>query len=90
MDISLDAVVQKVKEIIANQFDLKAEDIKGDAEFKKDLGADSLSMVEMAMAIEDAFETEEIFSDDDLDKIVTVQNAIDHVFTYFTRKGAAS
>ncbi len=90
MDISLDAVVQKVKEIIAHQFDLKAEDIKGDAEFKKDLGADSLSMVEMAMAIEDAFETEEIFSDDDLDKIVTVQNAIDHVFTYFTRKGAAS
>lgn len=89
MNISIDQVVQKVKEIIAQQFDLKADEIKGEAEFKKDLGADSLSMVEMAMAIEDAFQTEEIFSDDDLDKIVTVQNAIDHVFRYFSQRGTS-
>jgi len=55
----------------------KADEIKNDASFVDDLGADSLDTVELVMALEDEFETE--IPDEEAEKITTVQQAIDYV-----------
>lgn len=67
----------KVKEIIAEQLSLRVEEIKNDASFLEDLGADSLDIVELIMAMEEEFETE--IPDEDAEKILTVQNTIDYI-----------
>ena len=56
---------------------LKAEEIKNDASFVDDLGADSLDTVELVMALEEEFETE--IPDEEAEKITTVQHAIDYI-----------
>jgi acyl carrier protein len=77
MNISAEEIEKKVKRIIAEQLGMREEDVKGEAEFQKDLGADSLDIVEMIMAFEEIFETE--ISDEEAEKIQTVQDAIEHV-----------
>jgi acyl carrier protein len=59
------------------QVGLKAEEIKNDASFVDDLGADSLDTVELVMALEEEFETE--IPDEEAEKITTVQHAIDYI-----------
>ena len=49
------ATIDKVKEIIAKQLNKPVEEIAGDKEIVKDLGADSLDVVEMVMNLEDEF-----------------------------------
>ena len=71
------AVEAKIKEIIADQLGLREEDIKNDANFLEDLGADSLDIVELIMAMEEEFDME--IPDDDAEKILTVQSSIDYV-----------
>jgi len=71
------SVEEKVKEIIAEQLGLEKEDIQMDASFIDDLGADSLDIVEMIMTIEDEYDVE--ISDDDAEKIATVQDAINYI-----------
>jgi len=71
------SVEEKVKEIIAEQLGLEKEDIQMDASFIDDLGADSLDIVEMIMTIEDEYDVE--ISDDDAEKISTVQDAINYI-----------
>ena len=66
----------RVKKIIAEQLGLKADEIKNDASFVDDLGADSLDTVELVMALEEEFETE--IPDEEAEKITTVQLAIDY------------
>ena len=56
---------------------IKEDEIKDDASFVDDLGADSLDTVELVMALEEEFETE--IPDEEAEKITTVQNAIDYV-----------
>ncbi len=63
--------------IIAEQLGLKADEIKNDASFVDDLGADSLDTVELVMALEEEFETE--IPDEEAEKITTVQQAIDYI-----------
>ena len=70
-------VEEQVRGIIAEQLGLKADEIKNDASFVDDLGADSLDTVELVMALEEEFETE--IPDDDAEKITTVQQAIDYI-----------
>ena len=56
----MDDIEQKVKKIIAEQLGIKEEDIKNESSFIEDLGADSLTTVEMSLALEDAFDIEVI------------------------------
>lgn len=75
----MSSVEDQVRGIIAEQLGLKAEEIKNDASFVDDLGADSLDTVELVMALEEEFETE--IPDEDAEKITTVQQAIDYITT---------
>ena len=73
----MSSVEDQVRAIIAEQLGIKTDEIKNDASFVDDLGADSLDTVELVMALEEEFETE--IPDEEAEKITTVQNAIDYV-----------
>jgi acyl carrier protein len=67
----------KVRAIIADQLKISEDQIKPEARFIEDLGADSLDLVELIMAMEDQFETS--IPDDEAEKIRTVGDAIAYV-----------
>ena len=71
------SVEDKMKKIIAEKLSVSMEEIVPDASFVDDLGADSLDLVELIMSMEEEFDTD--ISDEDAEKIVTVQNAIDYI-----------
>ncbi len=73
----MDSIEQRVKKIVAEQLGVNETEIKNESSFVDDLGADSLDMVELVMALEDEFETE--IPDEEAEKITTVQQAIDYV-----------
>jgi acyl carrier protein len=73
----MSSVEEQVRGVIAEQLGLKADEIKNDASFVDDLGADSLDTVELVMALEEEFETE--IPDEEAEKITTVQQAIDYI-----------
>lgn len=72
-----DAVVAKVKDLISQSLGVGVNEIVPDASFIDDLGADSLDIVELVMAIEKEFDIE--IPDEDAEKISTVQDAIDYI-----------
>ncbi len=67
----------RVKKIILEQLGVKEEEVKSEASFVDDLGADSLDTVELVMALEEEFDTE--IPDEDAEKITTVQAAVDYI-----------
>ena len=71
------AVDQKVKQIIVEQLGVDEGQVDGTASFVDDLGADSLDLVELVMAFEEAFDLE--IPDEDAEKIRTVKDAIDYI-----------
>ncbi len=71
------AVSDKMIDIIEEQLSVDKEKIVPGASFVDDLGADSLDLVELIMAMEEEFDVE--IPDEDAEKIATVQNAIDYV-----------
>ncbi len=71
------SVENKIKKIIVDQLGVEADEVKNEASFLDDLGADSLDTVEMVMAFEDEFGVE--IPDEDAEKIKTVQDAISYV-----------
>lgn len=71
------SIEERVKKIIVEQLGVKEEEVKPEASFIEDLGADSLDTVELVMALEEEFDIE--IPDDDAEKITTVQSAIDYV-----------
>ena len=73
----MDEIEQKVKKIVAEQLGIKEADVRNEASFIDDFGADSLSTVELSLALEDAFGIE--IPDTDQEKLRTVQLAIDYV-----------
>ncbi|MDR0770151.1 MAG: acyl carrier protein [Burkholderiales bacterium] len=73
----MNSIEQRVKKIVAEQLDVKEADIKSESSFTEDLGADSLAVVELVMALEEEFETE--IPDEDAEKITTVQQAVDYI-----------
>jgi len=74
------ATETRVREIIAEQLQIDASELKLESSFIDDLGADSLDIVELVMAMEDAFEME--IPDEDAEKITTVKNVIDYITTH--------
>jgi acyl carrier protein len=70
-------IEEKVKSIIADQLSVDEAQVKPEASFINDLGADSLDTVELIMALEEEFGIE--ISDEDAEKIQTVQAAIDYI-----------
>ena len=71
------SIEERVKKIIVEQLGVKEEDVKPEASFVEDLGADSLDTVELVMAFEEEFDIE--IPDEEAEKITTVQSAIDYV-----------
>ena len=72
-------IEDRVRKIVAEQLGVKDEEVKTEASFVDDLGADSLDTVELVMALEEEFETE--IPDEEAEKITTVQLAIDYINT---------
>ena len=70
-------IEQRVKKVIAEQLNINEADIKNESAFMEDLGADSLDLFELVMALEDAFKVE--IPDDQQEKLRTVQQAIDFI-----------
>ena len=73
-------IEQKVKNIIAEQLGVGEDEIKITSSFIEDLGADSLDIVELVMAIEEEFEVE--IPDEEAEKIKTVQDAVNYITTH--------
>jgi acyl carrier protein len=71
------AVAEKVKQIIVEQLGVDEGQVDPSASFVDDLGADSLDIVELVMAFEEAFDLD--IPDEEAEKIKTVQNAIDYI-----------
>jgi len=82
--MSQEKIFSKVQEIVADQLSVDASEVKPEANFQNDLGADSLDTVELVMALEEEFDIE--IPDEAAEKITTVQEAVD----YISNKVAAS
>ncbi len=71
------AIFEKVQKILVEQLGVSHEDVTADASFVEDLGADSLDVVELVMALEEEFDLK--ISDEDAEKIVTVRDAVEYI-----------
>lgn len=74
-------MLEKMKEIIAEQLSVEADDITEESKFKEDLNADSLDLFELVMALEDEYSVE--IPAEDLEKLTTVGD----VMNYLKEKG---
>jgi len=74
-------MLEKIKEIIAGQLNVEVSEIKAESKFKEDLGADSLDLFELVMALEDEYSVE--IPAEDLEKLLSVQD----VMKYLSDKG---
>ncbi|MGI5857893.1 MAG: acyl carrier protein [Tepidanaerobacteraceae bacterium] len=73
-------VLDRIKQIIADQLGIDEDEVVPGASFIDDLGADSLDIVELIMAFEEEFDME--IPDEDAEKIKTVQNVVDYIKNY--------
>ena len=71
------SIEDRVKKIVIEQLGAKEDEVKNNASFVDDLGADSLDTVELVMALEEEFDIE--IKDEEAEKITTIQEAIDFV-----------
>ena len=71
------SVEGKVKKITAEKLSIEPDEVVPQASFVDDLGADSLDLVELIMALEEAFDIE--ISDEEAEKLQTVKDAIDYI-----------
>lgn len=76
-------IEEEVRKIIINQLDISEEEVTPEASFTDDLGADSLDLVELVMAMEEKFDIE--IPDEDAEGITTVQKAINYIDEQFRK-----
>jgi len=74
---NLSTVLERVTKVIVDRLGVDESEVKMEASFRDDLGADSLDVVELVMELEDEFEME--ISDDEAEKIATVGDAVSHI-----------
>jgi len=77
------SIEQRVKEIIVEQLGVNEGEVKPEAKFVDDLGADSLDLVELVMALEEEYNME--ISDEDAEKILTVGDAINYIQSHVSQ-----
>ena len=70
-------VYNQVKDLVASDLKVAADEIKPESDFTKDLNADSLDVVEFIMALEEKFNIK--IPDEEAEKIKTVQNVVDYI-----------
>lgn len=70
-------IFEKVKDIIAEQLGLEKDEITMDSSFVDDLGADSLDIVELIMALEEEFDIE--IPDEDAEKVSVVKDVVEYI-----------
>ncbi|MBY6276222.1 acyl carrier protein [Symbiobacterium thermophilum] len=75
--MSTDPIFEKVKAIIVDQLSVEEEEVTMEASFIEDLGADSLDIVELIMALEEEFDLE--VPDEDAEKLTTVGAAVNYI-----------
>ena len=73
------SIEEKVKELVVEQLGVSADEVKPESSFVESLGADSLDLTELIMAMEEEFDIE--IDDEDAQKIITVQDAINYIKT---------
>lgn len=83
--MSTKKIEEEVRKIIVTQLDINEEEVTPEASFTDDLGADSLDLVELVMAMEERFDID--IPDEDAEGITTVQKAINYIDEMF-RKSA--
>ncbi len=71
------ALIDEVKEVVVEQLNVNPEEVKEDSKFVEDLGADSLDVVELVMALEEKFDIE--IPDSDAESIITVGDAVKYI-----------
>ena len=77
MPMATDDIVRRVKDLIAESLGVNPTEVVPDASFIDDLGADSLDIVELVMALEEEYEME--ISDEEAEKIRTVQDVVNYI-----------
>jgi acyl carrier protein len=73
----MSTVMERVKKVVIEQLNVEEDQIKPEANFQQDLGADSLDTVELVMALEEEFGCE--IPDEDAEKITTVRDAVAYI-----------
>ena len=76
--MSIEEIFQTMRELVAEQFALEPEEVTMDTAFEEDLGADSVDLVELVMAIEEEFEVGEI-QEEDLSGLKTVGDTVNYI-----------
>ncbi len=76
--MSIEDVFQTMQGLVAEQFAMEPAEVTMDTAFEEDLGADSVDLVELVMAMEEEFEVGEI-QEDDLGTLKTVGDAVNYI-----------
>ena len=76
--MSIEEIFQTMRELVAEQFAMEPSEVTMDTSFEEDLGADSVDLVELVMAMEEEFEMGEV-QEEDLGKLKTVGGAVNYI-----------
>ena len=76
--MSNEEIFKTLRELVAEQFSLDPENVTAETSFEEDLGADSVDLVELVMAMEEEFEIGEV-QEDELNELKTVGDAVNYI-----------